>query len=177
MRTLCMLSQIQQQRSFRVRLASTWWMQIQYSLSFLFWSRLDQLMLELLFRYFDELIVVHLSADWCWTQVLWGISKPANVTYWFGLTLANDKNPRTEFYSGLASRSVTLSPLSFLRPLRSFCHLSWCHEEAAEPGFVAHLPAPAENLTQSSQSDSCREIKLTEGCYSKRLVGYRVNLS
>lgn len=119
-----MISQIQQQRSFRVRLASTWWMQIQYSLSFLFWSCLDRLLLELLFRYFDELIVVHLSADWCWTQVIEVIASQLM------LPIGSDRltltaRTQSEFYSRLASCSVTLSPLSFLRPL---WYLLLCHD-------------------------------------------------
>lgn len=119
-----MISQIQQQRSFRVRLASTWWMQIQYSLSFLFWSRLDRLLLELLFRYIDKLIVVHLSADWCWTQVIEVIASQLM------LPIGSDRlsltaRTQSEFYSRLASCSVTLSPLSFLRPL---WYLLLCHD-------------------------------------------------
>lgn len=120
-----MISQIQQQRSFGVRLASTWWMQIQYSLSFLFWSRLDRLLLELLFRYIDKLIVVHLSADWCWTQVIEVIASQLMLPIGSDRLSLTTRTQSREFYPRLASCSVTLSPLSFLRPL---WYLLLCHD-------------------------------------------------
>lgn len=163
MRTLCMISQIQQQRSFGVRLASTWWMQIQYSLSFLFWSRLDRLLLELLFRYIDKLIVVHLSADWCWTQVIEVIASQLMLPIGSDRLSLTTRTQSREFYPRLASCSVTLSPLSFLRPL---WYLLLCHD--VQRGCWARFRCPLA----SSSRKLCS--KLPVRLVQRKLANWRM---